>query len=209
MRPSLDLRRQRRDEARHDWHLDDFAPEGGVLMARDARRAAPRGRPRTGARVAAVQALFQSEQSTDNPETVIDQFVRHRLGELPGSGGFEEGRVPEVDVTLFNTIVRVAVREQDRVDALLAEALPEDWPMPRLDPVLRALLRAAGGELVMQAGPPPRVVINEYLDVAHGFFSGDEPRMVNGLLNAIGRKLHPAEFGGERAEAAPDAPQDG
>ena len=54
----------------------------------------PRPRTRTASRVAAVQALFQSEQGPENAETVIDQFVRHRLGELPGTGGFEDGRVP-------------------------------------------------------------------------------------------------------------------
>ena len=35
-----------------------------------------KSRPRTGSRVAAVQALFQSEQSGDNAETVIDQFIQ-------------------------------------------------------------------------------------------------------------------------------------
>ena len=52
----------------------------------------PRSRPRTASRVAAVQALFQSEQTGETVETIVDQFIRHRLGELPGSGGFEEGR---------------------------------------------------------------------------------------------------------------------
>jgi N utilization substance protein B len=160
---------------------------------------APRTRPRTAARVGAVQALFQSEQSAESAETVIDQFVRHRLGELPGTGGYEEGRVPDADVALFGLIVRTAVESQDRLDAMIAEALPEDWPLGRLDPVLRALLRAAAGELTMSDGPPGRVVINEYLDVAHGFFFGDEPRMVNGLLDTIGRRLRPQDFGLEKA----------
>ena len=56
------------------------------------------------------------------------------------------------------------------------------------------MLRAAGAELTMRDGPPGRVVINEYLDIAHGFFSGDEPRMVNGLLDALGRRLRPQDF---------------
>jgi N utilization substance protein B len=43
-------------------------------------RGKSQGRPRTGARVAAVQALFQSEQADESAETVIDQFTRHRLG---------------------------------------------------------------------------------------------------------------------------------
>jgi N utilization substance protein B len=157
-------------------------------------RAPVTSRPRTAARVGAVQALFQAEQSGDNPETVIDQFVRHRLGELPGTGGFEEGRVPDAHVKLFNQIVRAAVQNQNAIDALLANALPPDWPLPRLDPVLRALLRAAAGEFFMRDGPPVAVVINEYLDVAHGFFTGDEPKMANGILETLARGLRPKEY---------------
>ena len=153
-----------------------------------------KGRPRTASRVAAVQALFQSEQSGETVETIIQQFVRHRLGELPGTGGFEEGRAPDADVTLFSRIVRTAVQQQDRLDALVAEALPAEWPFTRLDPVLRALLRAAGAELTMTEGPPARVVINEYLDVAHGFFTVDEPRMANGLLDRLARTLRSGDF---------------
>lgn len=151
-------------------------------------------RPRTAARVAAVQALFQSEQAGENPEAVIEQFIRHRLGELPGTGGYEEGRVPDAHTPLFGRIVRTAVANQDQLDALLAETLPEDWPLPRLDPVLRALFRAAGAELVLKDGPPARVVINEYLDVAHGFFTGEEPRLANGMLDAMARRLRAKEF---------------
>ena len=151
-------------------------------------------RPRTAARVGAVQALFQAEQGGENPETVIDQFVRHRLGELPGTGGYEEGRVPDAHVKLFGRIVRQAVEKQNQIDLLLADALPEDWPLGRLDPVLRALLRAAGAELVMRDGPPVAVVINEYMDVAHGFFHGEEPRMANGLMDRMAQSLRPREF---------------
>ena len=60
--------------------------------------------------------------------------------------------------------------------------------------MLRALLRAGAAELSMPDGPPARVVINEYLDVAHGFFDGDEPRMANGVLDRLARLLRPREF---------------
>jgi N utilization substance protein B len=141
-----------------------------------------------------VQALFQSEQAGDNAETVIDQFVRHRLGEVPGETGFEEGRVPDADVPLFTRIVRATVRQQETIDRMLIEALPSDWPLPRLDPVLRALLRAGGAELSMDGGPPPRVVINEYLDIARGFFTGAEPGMANAVLDRLARLLRPEGF---------------
>ncbi len=162
-------------------------------------------RARTAARVAAVQALFQSEQGPENPETVIDQFVRHRLGELPGTGGYEDGRVPDAHVKLFGRIVRMAAEKQEELDRILGGVLPEEWPLARLDPVLRALLRAGGAELAMRDGPPARVVINEYLDVAHGFFAGEEPRMANGLLDQLARALRPKEFTAESAGAPKDA----
>jgi len=155
----------------------------------------PRRRPRTASRVAAVQALFQSEQGPENPETVIDQFVRHRLGELPGTGGFEDGRVPDAEVPLFARIVRSAVRPQATIDRMLADALPADWPLARIDPVLRALMRAGAAELATAEGPPAKVVINEYLDVARGFFEGAEPGMANAVLDRLARLLRPAEFG--------------
>jgi N utilization substance protein B len=151
-------------------------------------------RPRTGSRVAAVQALFQAEQGPASAEVVIDEFVRYRLGAAEGSDGFEDGRVHDVDVKLFSRIVRTATLEQDRIDSLVAANLAADWPIDRLDPVLRALIRAGAAELSMTDGPPARVVINEYLDVAHGFFEGDEPRMANGVLDRLAHLLRPAEF---------------
>ena len=151
----------------------------------------PKTRTRTASRVAAVQALFQAEQAGDSPETVIDQFVRHRLG---GSDGFEDGQVPDAEVALFTRIVRAASRQQDTIDKLMTEALPEEWPLARLDPVLRALLRAGGTELAMADGPPAKVVINEYLDVARGFFTGPEPGMANAVLDRMARGLRAAEF---------------
>ena len=151
-------------------------------------------RARTASRVAAVQALFQSEQTGTSAETVIDEFVRHRLGELPGTGSFEEGRIPAAEVPLFARIVRAAAARGEATDHMLTELLPPEWKLERLDPVLRALLRAASAELAMADGPPSRVVINEYLDIAHGFFTGEEPRMANGLLDRMAHLLRPQDF---------------
>jgi len=151
----------------------------------------PKPRPRTLSRVAAVQALYQAEQAGQNPETVIDQFIRHRLG---ADQDFDEGKLASADNPLFARIVRTATIQQDTLDTLIIHALPETWPLARLDPVLRALLRAAGAELFLADGPPAKVVINEYLDVAHSFFSGEEPRLINGVLDQIAHHLRPSEF---------------
>jgi N utilization substance protein B len=154
----------------------------------------PKTRTRTASRVAAVQALFQSEQAGDSAETVIEQFIRHRLGNWPGQDGFEDGRIPDAEVPLFQRVVREAVWRQETIDPLLMQTLPADWPLARLDPVLRALLRAGTAELSVTDGPPAKVVINEYLDIARGFFTGAEPGMVNAVLDRLARTLRPREF---------------
>ena len=157
------------------------------------------GRPRTGARVAAVQALFQSEAGGESAETVIDQFVRHRIGRpLSETGnsdaGFEDGRVPQADVPLFSKIVRAAAKDAETIDAAIASHLSGTWTLDRLDPVLRALLRAAATEFWGAADTPARVVINEYMDIAHGFFDGEEPRFANGVLDSLARQMREDEF---------------
>jgi transcription antitermination protein NusB len=174
-------------------------------MSGEKTSRAGQARPRTLSRVAAVQALFQSEQGSQSAETVIDQFVRHRFGDVPGRGGLDDGHVIEAQVPLFARIVRTASLQQDTLDAMLANALPESWPLERIDPVLRALMRAGASELWMADGPPAKVVINEYLDVAHGFFSGDEARLANGVLDRLAHLLRPAEFGVEPHPAEPQS----
>ena len=73
-------------------------------------------------------------------------------------------------------------------------ALVAKWPIARIDPVLRAVFRAAGAELV--AGTtPPRVVISEYVGVADAFFpDGRETRFVNAVLDHMAREAHPEAF---------------
>ena len=75
--------------------------------------------------------------------------------------------------------------------------------MARLDRLLRAGLRAGAYELLHAPDVPARVVINEYVDIAHGFFEGAEPGLVNGILDRLGRRLRAAELEqqGERAGA--------
>ena len=62
--------------------------------------------------------------------------------------------------------------------------------------ILRAILRAAAFELESHLSTPARAVINEYVEVGHAFFSGGEPKMINGILDALARRLGPASSSG-------------
>ena len=137
------------------------------------------------ARVYAVQALFQMEAADQSADRVVREFANWRIGV-----DYEEGTSPEADEDLFRRIVDW----QARIDQMTDRALVAKWPIARIDPVLRALFRAAGAELV-GAGAPPRVVISEYVAVADAFFpDGRETRFVNAVLDHMARDARPEAF---------------
>ncbi len=153
---------------------------------------AQRGARRGAARLAAVQALYQAEFTGAQGAQVVEEFIAHRLGrDLDGEGS------ARADPEFFAGLVRGTLKRRDEIDGLIGEALVEGWPLARLDKTLRATLRAGTFELLARPDIPARVVIAEYLDVAHAFFSGPESGLVNGVLDSLGRRLRPGELGGD------------
>ncbi len=145
---------------------------------------------KSAARLYAVQALFQMEQSGTPADRVIREFEDHRFGAT-----LDEGELAEGDVDLFRKTVDDAVNWQAKIDQATDRALVAKWPIARIDPTLRALFRAAGAELA-EGEAPPKVVITEYVDVAKAFFpEGREPRFVNAVLDHMARESKPAAFG--------------
>ena len=147
-------------------------------------------RRRSVARLTAVQALYQLEANPEaEPEAVVREFIRHRFGrEIDGD------QLGEADPALFADIVRRTAADQERLDTQISAALTPDWPLARLDAVLRAILRAAAFELVHRADVPPRVTISEYTAIAYAFFTGREPALANGVLDRLARVLRADEL---------------
>ena len=153
------------------------------MTAPDAKRM------RSAARLFAVQALFQMETTGQTVEAVVREFETHRFGEV-----LEEGEMAEGDPKHFRKVVDGAVNWQAKIDQMTDRALVAKWPIDRIDPVIRALFRAAGAELV-DMDTPPKVVINEYVDVAKAFFpDGKEAKFVNAVLDHMAREAKPAAF---------------
>jgi len=160
------------------------------------------GRRRSVARLLAVQALYQIEinkiEGGVEVDAVVGEFVKDRLGQE-----IEGEHYGEADRSMFIDIVRGSSSRQREVDEMISSALSEDWPIHRLETILRAILRAGAYELLARADVPPRVIISEYLDVAHAFFAGKEPAMVNGVLDRIARVLRADDLGAERGGGPP------
>jgi len=150
------------------------------------------GRPvLSSARLAAVQAIYQLDMTAASAEAVVDEFLRHRTGAQLDEG--EEGIAP--DHRLFAELVRGVAREREALDRIIAEQLVEAWPLARIEKVMAATLRAGAFELMHRPEVPARVVIDEYVDVAHAFVGGKEVGMVNGVLDRLARVLRGSEMG--------------
>jgi len=139
--------------------------------------------PRTAARLAAVQALYQMELAGGGAEEVAEEFIAHRFGDTP------------TDAEFFKGVVEGVPLHQAEIDKAIAACLTESWTLARVDSILRAILRAGGLELVARRDVPAKVVIDEYVGIAHDFFAGDEPGFVNAALDRMARRKRAKEFG--------------
>ena len=151
--------------------------------------AKPDAAERRAARLAAIQALYQMEQAGEDAETVSEEFVAHRFGREP------EIVPPDPDKAFFIDIVRGVPPRQAEIDAAIVGCLASDWRLSRVDSILRAILRAGTYELIARADVPAKVVIDEYVELSHAFFSGEEPSFVNAALDRLAHRKRASEFG--------------
>lgn len=150
---------------------------------------------RSAARLAAVQALYQMELTGSGAEETVFEFTEHRFGREA-----ETGTAGEIDRDFFGQLVHGVPEHQDEIDAGITKVLSAEWRLTRIDSILRAILRAGAFELIAARDVPAKVVIDEYLDVSHAFFSGDEPSFINAALDRLAHRKRAAEFG----ETPPD-----
>ena len=146
---------------------------------------------RSAARLCAVQALYQLNLSPGGADDVIGEFAAHRFGaEVDG-----EEMVPP-DPALFAGIVRGVHGQRDALDQTVDDSLSGQWSPRRLEPLLRVILQAGIWELEANRSVPQPIVISEYVGIAHAFFGGPEPPMVNAVLDLVAK----------RSRTPPDSP---
>ena len=144
---------------------------------------------RQAARLAAVQALYQWQEGQHAPAEIVDQFLNVRIGEA-GEGGMRR----DADRPLFKDVVEGAAGHGDELRETVSSALAQDWTWGRVDRLVRAILLAGAYELVHRRDVPPKVAINEYVEIAHAFYDQGEPSFVNSVLDRVGRQTRSAEL---------------
>ena len=135
------------------------------------------GNPRTEARLMAVQALYQYLLIGDGEADILNQFVTRHVRGRKGDG------------ELFSTLFKNALSERDRYQALLESHLSEKWAWDRIGYVEQAMLLAATAELDARPETPKKVVLNEFITIAHSYFEQPEVAFINGVLDKVAKAL--------------------
>lgn len=136
---------------------------------------------RHAAREAAVQALYLCEIGRISPEVAVETFFAQHLPDA------------EPSVREFATRLVLGVHEdQAALDVLIGEH-SANWRVERLAVTDRIILRLGVWELRNVAETPPAVVLDEAIELARAFGTDDSPSFVNGVLDAIRKKLETGE----------------
>lgn len=129
--------------------------------------------PRSRARRAALQAIYQWQMTAQELETIAGQFR-------------EEKSWRRIDEELFSANLFGVATNVTALDAHLQPIL--DRPVAQLDGVERAILRMGAFELTHRHDIPWRVVINEYVELAREFGAEQSHKYVNGILDKLARR---------------------
>lgn len=135
-------------------------------------------RPKSNARKAVVQALYQWQMTGEELEEIQRQFEAN-----PETDKFHKG--------YFQTLLFGVVDEINQLDEIISEF--SDRKLEKLDPVEKAVLRLGCYEMASKPEVPFRVIINESVNLAKLFGSETSHAYVNSILDKIAKKLRPNE----------------
>lgn len=143
------------------------------------------------ARLGAVLALYQMDIAGTDLSIIVDEFLSSRG---PSAVEIDNEDSMQIDLStmdqeLFKDILHGIVANQQEIDSAIHDRLNADWPMARINTTLRAVFRASAYEMLKRSDIPPKVIINEYVEMSKAFFDAKETNMINGVLDSIGKDI--------------------
>jgi len=127
------------------------------------------------ARVRAMQALYAHQFQTDiDPLELLEDDLKNEPSD-------------NIDVELSKDLLKGQKKHLEEIDKIITVAAPE-WPIEKINAVDLAVLRIAIYELLFLKSTPPKVAIDEAVEVAKQFGGENSHRFVNGVLGTIYRQ---------------------
>lgn len=123
------------------------------------------------ARALVLQTLYELDFTNHDPQTALNE----RFAERP---------IPEAAQKFARSLVRGVHSYRSYLDSVVEDLAPE-WPIDQIAAVDRNVLRLAVYELLFEPQTPPKVAINEAVELAKLFGGESSPRFVNGVLGSL------------------------
>lgn len=128
-------------------------------------------KPRRRARMVVLQALYALDFATLSIEPLLTEII-------------EDASLPEPAEEFAWSLATGIASQRMYIDDVIGQLAPE-WPLQQISAVDRNVLRIAVYELLFSPEIPPKVAINEAVEVAKLFGSESSPRFVNGVLGSL------------------------
>ena len=139
------------------------------------------------ARECALQMLFQLDVTGDAVPEVLRSYMT--------------GKTIAEDVRSFAAgLVGAVGQRREEIDRLI-EAAGASWRIERMAVVDRSILRLAIAEMLSDPATPAPVVINEAIEIAKRYSAPEAASFVNGILDAVRKRLEAGEGGPSPAPA--------
>lgn len=139
---------------------------------------------KSASRLAAVQTLYEILMVDAAPKAAIQDYVDFFQGDK-----ISEHKDIIITPEFYQKLVDNTQERLEPINEMIDQSLPANITPERLDNLARAILQAGVCELLIEPETDSAVIINEYLDVTHAFYSGKEHSLINGILNTLSKKI--------------------
>jgi N utilization substance protein B len=130
---------------------------------------------RRSSRELTLKFLYQSEMNKGNIEEQMKIFIERNSS---------HGEVED----FMENLVKSIYKEMGEIDKIIQEC-SDNWVLDRMTVIDRNILRMGTCELLFDFLTPPKVVINEAIDIAKKYGNEDSPEFINGILDKIHKKI--------------------
>jgi N utilization substance protein B len=136
--------------------------------------------PKSLQRLLAVQALYQISINELSTENSIDSILETAIQQP----GLEELK-KKPNFNYAKKILNGFLENSQQIDLLIRTSLTASRSLDKLDKLIQAILNLAIYEIKFGPKVPKKIIINEYLNISHIFFTGAESKLINGILDSF------------------------
>ena len=136
--------------------------------------------PKSLQRLLAVQALYQISINELSSENSIDSILETAIQQP----GLEELK-KKPNFNYAKKILNGFLENSPQIDLLIRTSLTASRSLDKLDKLIHAILNLAIYEIKFGPKVPKKIIINEYLNISHIFFTGAESKLINGILDSF------------------------